>query len=263
MEKKLVRRDLLALFHKQTVVQGRQGEIDEVLLLRLELRHRQGEVEIALRAHGDELVEGEDAVLDLLAVGQDGVAELVVVEVAEVEAVHETEGSLFGDTSLNGGVLIHMADLPVARVRVAVGVHDAVAEEVRIGRSVFAVVAAVGPVLPAEGVGRGKALVHPVPDEGALQVRPGVDSFPLEVERARAVTHRMGILGRADRAVVIALAHRTEPVGARVLRHDHVRIPVIFSAFVADRAVLAILFQLLEEGIAAIEVLAVAGLVAE
>ena len=152
-----------------------------------------------------------------------------------------------------------MLDFIVARVRVAVRIDNPVAQEVRIGGCVHAVVAAVGPSL----VGVVETLVHPVPNKTALQVRVGIDLLPLEVEGAGGIAHCVGILGRDDRPAALFLAHPGEPFGVGVLRDEHVRIPFPLRPFVANGAVLAVFLQGFQHAVGFVEIHAVAGFVAE
>ncbi len=147
----------------------------------------------------------------------------------------------------------------------AVGVDDAVAEEIGVARRVHSVIAAIGPVLHAVLILLGEALVDPVPDESALQVGIFVDALPLQPQRSRRVAHRVSVLRRHDGAVGAAASDALEPARARVLRHVHVAVPLPLRAFVTDGAVHAALAVLLVgyELVSQIEVVAVARLVAE
>ena len=66
------------------------------------------------------------------------------------------------------------------------------------------------------------ALVHPVPDETALQTRIGLDDVPVLFEVAGAVAHRMGIFGHDEGAgFAWRPRHLDEPVHTRIHRaHD-------------------------------------------
>ncbi len=198
------------------------------------------------------------------AVGHVGVAYLVVAEILEIESVHDLvfvlrRAALESDVAV--GVL-HLGHRGMGR---AVGVDDAVAEEIGVARRVHSVIAAIGPVLHAVLILLGEALVDPVPDESALQVGIFVDALPLQPQRSRRVAHRVSVLRRHDGAVGAAASDALEPARARVLRHVHVAVPLPLRAFVTDGAVHAALAVLLVgyELVSQIEVVAVARLVAE
>ena len=57
---------------------------------------------------------------------------------------------------------VSLSALGFGGMRLPVGADDAVAEEVGVARGVLTVVAAVGPVGPAVGIGLQHALVDPV-----------------------------------------------------------------------------------------------------
>lgn len=240
-------------------VKRRQVEVDPAAAPFRQAGQRHGELLGTLGRR----VEMQHAPAERPPVGRDPVAEFIAPQIGEIVAVENPETARSGLDGGDGDRLVDVGHLRQRGMRPPVGIHDAVAEEVALARRAVAVVAAIGPEGFARGIPRGEALIDPVPDEAALQVRPGVDRLPLQVERAGRVAHRMGVLRGADRTVRALLAHAAEPGGRGVLRHDHVGIPLPHGPLVADRAVHARLlapFQLL---VGTVEVVAVARLVAE
>ena len=144
---------------------------------------------------------------------------------------------------------------------IAVGIDNTVAEEVAVTRSILPEVSAVGPeasvtVLP-------QALVHPVPDVSALKVGIAVDLIPLQGEAAGRIAHGVGILRGHYGTVAAGAAYRPQPFGAGILRHVHVAVPLPLRPLVADGTVHAGELAVLDPEVGLVEVVAVAGLVAE
>ena len=252
-----VRGDDGALGEQRQRAGGFRLEEDPVLAAFAELpfRNLHGEFLGTLGRGG----EGQLAFPDRLSVPLEAPADRIVAQILEIEPVLNSVSAFLRGDAGDGDVLVDVLDLIVAGMRVAVRIDDSVAQEVRVGGGVHAVIAAVGPSL----LGVVQALVHPVPDESALQMRVGVNLFPLEVEGAGGVAHRVGVFGGDDRPAALLLAHPGEPVGAGVLRDEHVRVPFPFRPFVAHGTVLAVLLQGFQHAVGLVEVHAVAGLVAE
>ena len=93
---------------------------------------------------------------------------------------------------------IHPGHLAHRRVRLQVGGHQAVGDEVAVVGCV-AELAAVGEAHPAVGQPLAQAVVLPLPQEAALQAGGGGDRVPIVGERAVAVAHRVAVLAHDQR----------------------------------------------------------------
>ena len=92
------------------------------------------------------------------------------------------------------------------RIRRTVGLDNAVAVEVVVGRGIAPVVASVQPYLTARQLAlAAKSLVDEVPNEAALVAGILAYDVPVLAEAAHAVAHRMGILALDERAGIVAL----------------------------------------------------------
>ena len=173
-----------------------------------------------------------------LSVGQDGVSYFIsAVYVREIESVVQLEPACGKVGRGDGHILIYMLHLVEGRMYGAVRGYQPVAAEVAVTRHVCTVVPSVCPEEASVLVLLGESLVHPVPDETSLEVRVLVYVLPLEVDGACGIAHGVCVFRRAYRAVAAVLSHLPEPVSSRILRHEHVRIPLEHGPFVAYRAV--------------------------
>ncbi|MNP05609.1 hypothetical protein D3C76_975640 [compost metagenome] len=64
-------------------------------------------------------------------------------------------------------------------------------------------ITAVGPECLAVVIFFGQRLIHPVPDESALQARVATERLPVFGKPAKAVAHRMGVLAQNQRACLV------------------------------------------------------------
>ena len=64
-------------------------------------------------------------------------------------------------------------------MRGTIRVYYTVAKEVSVTRGVYSIVTTIGIIFTSILIFFQDTLVHPVPDESALQVRVFIDSFPL------------------------------------------------------------------------------------
>ena len=187
------------------------------------------------------------ALLHLLAVGHELPYELVALKRAEEVLVEDLDGLRLGELALSlcPDALVLIGHLVGVRVQLAVGTDDAVAVEVVVRGVVAVVVAAVGIVdlvqvgilLVADAVQLGQrgvehlgiglavqGLVDEVPDVATLILRILAHQFPVLLQSARGVTHRVVVLALDERlleVVVLAVGlarprrvvHRAEDVG--------------------------------------------------
>ena len=245
--------------HEGSCIVGGCAEADKIFLAGLRGFQRNGDFSLALRSNVHHALAAAHHLAVFKQLPVDGVA----FKRGEVEAVFHFENTLGSVNRLESNVAVGIFHFSHGRVRVAVGVHDAVAQEVGIRRAIFAVVAAVGEIVHAVFVDGVEALVNPVPDETALQIGVGIYFAPLVPKAAGGVAHCVGVFRRANRAVAAFFAHLVEPTCAWILRHNHVGVPLHFGALVAHRAVHEGLFVFLKKEVALIEVIAVASFVAQ
>mmetsp|Transcript_74793 Transcript_74793/g.193040 ORF Transcript_74793/g.193040 Transcript_74793/m.193040 type:complete len:406 (+) Transcript_74793:1191-2408(+) len=141
------------------------------------------------RLHADEL-----AALDVDAIRREAPLELQVIQRQEVVQVLHFDLALAQVLCLEEDGLLALLRFVEVRVRAAVRLHEAVDAEVVVGRGVGpAVVPAVGPELFSVHLLL-DALVHPVPDEAALQDSILVDHVPVDVKATHGVAHGMRVL---------------------------------------------------------------------
>ena len=159
------------------------------------------------------------------AVGADHRASLQVRQPNEGVSVLDLEPSLRRVHRAHPYRLVHLLHFGERRVGRPVAVHQAV-EAVRVeDGSRGQVVAAVGEVPASGGIRAPDALVGPVPDEPALDLRVALNHVPVLLEVAGAVSHRVRVLAEDQRAlrvsarVVLQLigpgVHRRVDVGVR------------------------------------------------
>ena len=187
------------------------------------------------------------ALLHLLAVGHELPYELVALKRAEEVLVVHLDGLRLGELALSlcPDVLVLIGHLVGVRVQLAVRTDDAVAVEVVVRGVVAVVVATVGIVdlvqfgirQVADAVQLGQrgvehlgiraavqGLVDEVPDVATLILRILAHQFPVLLQSARGVTHRVVVLALDERlleVVVLAVGlarprcvvHRAEDVG--------------------------------------------------
>ena len=167
-----------------------------------------------------------------------------MIDGGEVETVRDTHFARLGVDEFEAYILMSVLHFGHRRVRGTVGIDDAVTEKIAVARSIDAVIASVSPVCASVFIGLPNALIDPVPDESALQVRIPVNCLPLPPKIPVRISHGM-------------------PVGARILRHIHVRVPFPQSTLVVHGAVCSVLLLILDVQICLVKVVSVAGLVAE
>ena len=135
---------------------------------------------------------------------------------------------------------VGLRDFPRVGVRLAVGGHQSVHQEVAVGGETRrAEVAAVGPVAASGLVARGERLVHEVPEESALQRRMPIHDPPVVGDAADAVAHGVGVFDEHERPHRAlggpALRVVLEPVGTHIHRGDDVHILAFAGTLVEDR----------------------------
>ena len=130
--------------------------------------------------------------------------------------VRELEAQRGGIGHLGGDRLHRLLELGHAGRRRAVREDEAVADEGGVVR-LFAEVAAVGvDFAPVLGL-RADAVVDPLPDEGAAELRVLPNDIPVLLHAARAVAHGVDVLAEDEGALVVLLDGRLEvalPLGA-------------------------------------------------
>ena len=235
------------------------GEAQYVFLACSKFIHWHCECCAALRCY----VQHLRTLAHLLAVGKELPIDAISFERGEVEAVCNLKFAFSGIYCLKCYVAVGIFHFCHSGMWVAVGVYYTVAQEVGIRRAVHAIVAAVGEVMHAVGIGCVKALVHPVPDETALQIGVAIDFFPLVPKATGGVTHSVSIFRRAHGAVAAVFAHAMEPLCSGILWHYHIGVPLIFGALVAHGTVHIVFLGFLHHHIGLIEVITVAGFVAK
>ena len=213
--------DDATLRQKPGSLAGESLEGYETFLVGRKFRQPHADFLLGLWSGGESHVAGSDPG----AVGSHGPSEDIFIQTLEIESVLNLEKPLGGILRQDFHVLIDVLYLGHRRVRGPVWRDDSVAVEIAVARRVLTVVTAVRPVHSAVAVGLVESLVDPVPDETALEVRIFIDVLPLAVKRAVGIAHRVGIFRRHDRLRVAALSHLVKPLGVRVLRHKHVRVP--------------------------------------
>ena len=195
-----------------------------------------------------------------LSVAHEAADETVLLRRCEVESVGDAHAARsFG---FEPEVLLHVLHLRERRMRRAVGQYEAVAAEVPVAGGVFpAEIPSVGPERASLGVVLQQALVHPVPEESALQVGIAVDRVPLSDEVSGRVAHRMSVLRRHHGPVAALASDLFQPSRAGILRNVHVRIPLPLRPFVIDRPVHPGAVGGLRPKVGLVEVVSVSGLV--
>ncbi len=132
--------------------------------------------------------------------------------------------------------LVDLAHLEVVGVRRAVRRDEAVEQEVDVARRPRRpVVAAVRPERAPVGGARREPLVHPVPDEAALQLGMRIDHVPVVLQVADAVAHRVRVFAHDERPVAPRLHVRQQPLDRRVHRRDEVRVRPLAGPLVHHR----------------------------
>ena len=126
---------------------------------------------------------------------------IAVVDRGEVETVGDTHFACLSIDRFEAYVLMSVFHFGHRRVRGTVGTDDAVTEEIAVARCVDAVIASVSPVGTSVFIRLANALIDPVPDESALQVRISVNCLPLLPKISVRVSHGMRIFRRHDRTV--------------------------------------------------------------
>ena len=176
---------------EESLLAGGEGrELREVVSEQLQLRP-------ALRRDGE---RGDPALRDGLALDLHLPRRLEPVGAgAEAVAVLARDHAFLRVGEREGERLLDLLHVPHLRLRRAVGVDHAVADEVDVVREV-AEVAAVAPVALVLSQ---DALLDPVPDEAALQAVVRADRLPVVGEAAAAVAHRVRVLAHDVGAVVL------------------------------------------------------------
>ena len=85
-------------------------------------------------------------------------------------------------------------------MRFPVGIYQAVDAKIAVGGHVHPEIAAVSVKFTTLRIVGQQALIHPVPDAAALQLRVLVDGVPVVGEAAAAVAHRVRVLAHNERA---------------------------------------------------------------
>ena len=148
-------------------------------------------------------------------------------------------------------------------MRTTIRIDKTVAEEVTIARCVYPEVTSVSPVFSSIFIFLEKALIYPVPDISALEIRIFVNCLPLSPQISGGVSHGMCVLGRGYRTVTTILSDIFQPVGTRILRNIHIGIPFPLSTFIVDRTIHQVFVCLFHPQISLIEIISVSGFISQ
>ena len=142
--------------------------------------------------------------LDRLAVGRQAPLAGEALETGEVEAVRDAELALRRVDGLDEDGLVDLLHLGHGGGGSAVGLDEAVADEVGVV-GVVAEVAAVGVVGAAVFGGLRDAVVAPFPDEAAAAAGVAADRLPVLLDAAGTVAHGVDVLAEHERHLAVAL----------------------------------------------------------
>ena len=237
------------------------AEVDEIFgtSLRFQTTYVYGQFLAGLRCD----IERYLSVSDYLVVGFHLISNQVFLQVGEVVAVLYLEYTFAQVNRFEAYILMGVFHLVHGRMQGAVRRNDTVAAEVTVARHVGTEITSVCPERTSVLVVGQNALVYPVPDVSALQVRIFVDGFPLVPKASGRVTHGMCVFRRSYRTVAATLADLFQPACTRVLRYVHVRVPFPLGAFVVHRTVHDVLVGFLYPQVSLVEVVTVSGFVTQ
>src|SRR5438067_617295 len=131
-----------------------------------------------------------------------------IFQVGEIVPVFELDGSRGEINRSAMNVLVHVLHFEKPRMRLPIRRHEAIAAKIVVARRAGrTVIAAVSPKILAGGRGflarrnwMPQTLVHPIPDESALQVWLRVNLVPIRPKITGAVAHRVLVLAHDVRA---------------------------------------------------------------
>ena len=215
--------------HAQGFLAGLRIDLDRIEGTCLGIR-REIDLQAAFRAGSD--VRGrQGAAAHAAAVDAQFVGVVELIQIGEEEAVGQLDGRT---VAVETDVLVDLLDLLHRGMRGAVGIDQAVAAEVAVGRGLVAEVSAVGP--EAAVTVHPDALVHPVPDEAALELLGVVINLPEVHEVTGAVAHRVRVFAIDVGTVELTRVGGQEALLGGIHRPGDVAVEVIAGVAIDDGA---------------------------
>ncbi len=249
--------DLVAGRSHDRVGRGAETDAQAVVDAGLGDQRRERQFHLQPRARRDGR-SGQFAGADHGAIARELPRQVVSGKVFEEEFVEDFDFADFAGIRGDGDVLVHLLHFPEIGLRVAVGVQDALDDELSVVGKV-AEIASVGDELAAVPGRLFETLVAPFPDAGAEDVVGLLDGVPVVGEVAHAVVHDVRVLRDVEGLFIALLGGLgVGPADARILVRVHVHDVVVALVVRGAREVAR-----LDRRVAGDEVLARARLVAE